>query len=258
MTTRDQTVSVHDIELRYQLVGEGEPLLLLHGFFGSGDTWSPILGGLEQLSQSYQLIIPDLRGHGGSTNPSGEFTMRQSALDIIALLDHLGIERVKAIGMSGGGMTLLHLATQQPDRVEALVIISATTHFPDQARTLMRGTNEEAQTEDSWDMMRKLHRHGNAQIRALWRAGRGFADSHDDMAFGADALSGITAPTLIVHGDRDPFFPLEIALSMHGAIPTSWLWVVPNGGHLSLVAEGLSDQFVATASAFLRGAWNGA
>ena len=255
MTTRDQTVSVHDIELRYQLVGEGEPLLLLHGFFGSGDTWSPILGGLEQSSQSYQLIIPDLRGHDGSTNPSGEFTMCQSALDIIALLDHLGIERVKAIGMSGGGMTLLHLATQQPDRVEALVLISATTHFPEQARTLTRSTTEEAQTEDSWDMMRTLHRRGDEQIRALWRVARGFADNHDDMAFTPDALSGVAAPTLVVHGDRDPFFPLEIALSMHAAIPTSWLWVVPNGGHLNLVAEGLSDQFVATASTFLRGDW---
>ena len=258
MTTGPQTVSVNDIELRYQLVGQGEPLLLLHGFLGSGETWSPILGGLERLGQDYQLIIPDLRGHGGPTNPSGEFTMRQSALDIIALLDHLGIERVKAIGMSGGGMTLLHLVTQQPDRVEALVLISATTHFPEQARTLMRSTTEDAQTEDSWDMMRKLQRHGDEQIRALWRVARRFADNHDDMAFTPDALSVITARTLIVHGDRDPFFPLETALSMHGAIPTSWLWVVPNGGHLSLVAEGLSDQFVATASAFLRGAWDGA
>jgi pimeloyl-ACP methyl ester carboxylesterase len=157
--------------------------------------------------------------------------------------------------MSGGGMTLLHLVTQQPDHVEALMLISATTHFPEQARTLMRSTTEEAQTEDSWGMMRTLHRRCDEQIRALGRVARGFADSHDDMAFTPDALSGVAAPTLIVHGVRDPFFPLEIALSMHAAIPTSWLWVVPNGGHLSLVAEGLSDQFVATASTFLRGDW---
>lgn len=104
-------------------------------------------------------------------------------------------------------------------------------------------------------MMRTLHPRGDEQIRALWRVARGFADSHDDMALTPDALSGVAAPTLIVHGDRDPFFPLEIALSMHAAIPTSWLWVVPNGGHLNLVAEGLSDQFVATASTFLRGDW---
>ena len=251
----EHTVSVNGFELRYQLSGHGDPLLLLHGFLGSGDTWSTILGGLDRFDQHYQLIVPDLRGHGGSTNPGGEFSMRQSALDTFALLDHLNIERFRAIGMSGGGMTLLHMATQAPHRVQAAVLISATTHFPEQTRTLMRGTTEEAQTEDSWTMMRTLHHHGDEQIRAIWRVAQGFAQSKDDMAFTAKTLASITAPTLVVHGDRDPFFPLDIALSIHDAIPASWLWVVPNGGHLSLVAEGLSDQFVVTATAFLRGDW---
>ena len=104
-------------------------------------------------------------------------------------------------------------------------------------------------------MMRTLHHHGDEQIRALWRMAQGFAESQDNMAFIATALASITAPTLVVHGDRDPLFSLDIAFSMHDAIPTSWLWVVPNGGHLSLVAEGLSDQFVVTATTFLRGDW---
>ncbi|MDA1092034.1 MAG: alpha/beta hydrolase [Acidobacteria bacterium] len=255
MAPEKHTVSVNGIQLHYQRTGHGEPLVLLHGFLGSGDTWSAILGGLDRFGQSYDLIVPDLRGHSGSTNPTGVFTMRQSALDIFALLDELGVGRFRAIGMSGGGMTLLHMATQQPDRVHAMGLISATSHFPAQARTLMRGTTEESQTEEMWSMMRGVHRHGDDQIRALWRVARGFADSHDDMAFTAETLATITAPTLIVHGDRDPFFPVDIALSMHAAIPRSWLWVVPNGGHLSLVAEGLSDQFVATAAAFLRGDW---
>jgi pimeloyl-ACP methyl ester carboxylesterase len=181
--------------------------------------------------------------------------MRQSALDVFALLDHLNIERCKVIGMSGGGMTSLRMATQAPHRIQALVLISATTHFPEQARVLMRGTTEESQTEDSWAMMRGLRRHGDEQIWALWRVGRSFAESQNDMAFTAETLSSITAPTLIVHGDRGPLFPLDIAISMHDAIPKSWLWVVPNGGHLSLVAEGLSDPFVVTATSFLRGDW---
>ena len=123
------TASINGIEMYYEIHGTGEPLVLLHGFQGSGATWAAILGDLDRLATDYQLIIPDLRGHGRSTNPPGEFTMRQSASDVLALLDHLGIERFKAIGMSGGGMTLLHMATQQPHRVEALVLISATTHF---------------------------------------------------------------------------------------------------------------------------------
>jgi pimeloyl-ACP methyl ester carboxylesterase len=249
------TVAVNDISMRYQVHGDGEPLVLLHGFLGSGDTWATILGNLDRLGRDYRLIAPDLRGHGGSTNPSDEFTMRQSALDVFALLDHLGIDRFKAIGMSGGAMTLLHMATQQPDRVEAQVLISATTHFPEQARALMRGMTEDTRTDDEWTMMRGLHLHGDDQIRALWRVSRGFADSRGDMAFTTSELSTITAPTLIVHGDRDPFFPVDIAVALRQAIPAAWLWVVPNGGHLSIVAENLTDQFVETASRFLGGDW---
>ena len=251
----DDTVAVNGIDMRYQIHGDGELLVLLHGFLGSGATWATILGDLDRLGQHYQLIIPDLRGHGGSTNPTGEFTMRQSAMDVFALLDHLGIERFKAIGMSGGGMTLLHMATLQPDRVEAQVLISATTHFPDQARALMRGMTEDTRTDDEWAMMRGLHRHGDEQIRALWRISRGFAGSRNDMAFTPADLSTITAPTLIVHGDRDPFFPVDIAVDMRAAIPAAWLWVVPNGGHLTIVTEGLTDQFIERASAFFRGDW---
>ena len=250
-----QTVSVNGIEMHYETHGNGEPLVLLHGFLGSGGTWATILGDLDRLGRDYRLIIPDMRGHGGSTNPAGEFTMQQSAQDVFALRDHLGIERFKAIGMSGGGMTLLHMATQQPDRAERLVLISATTHFPAQARAIMSGMTEETRPEDEWAMMRRLHTRGDDQNRALWRRGRALADSDDDMRFNAPSLARISTPTLIVHGDRDPLFPVQIAMEMYQAIPNAWLWVVPNGGHLSIVAENLTDAFVETASAFLCGEW---
>ena len=211
------TVAVNGIDMRYQVHGDGEPLVLLHGFLGSGDTWATILGDLDRLGRDYRLIIPDMRGHGGSTNPAGEFTMRQSALDVFALLDHLEIGRFKAIGMSGGGMTLLHMATQQPDRVERLVLISATTHFPAQARIIMTGMTE-PRPEDEWAMMRRLHTQGDDQIRALWRMGRALADSYEDMSFNAPSLARISAPTLIVHGDRDPFFPVRIAMDIYDAV----------------------------------------
>ena len=254
MSLTKQYVEVNGIDMQYQIHGDGKPLVLLHGFLGSGDTWATILGDLDRLCRDYRLLIPDLRGHGGSTNPAGEFTMRQSALDVFALLDHLGIERFRAIGMSGGSMTLLHMATQQPDRVERLVLISATTHFPAQARTIMAGMTE-PRPDEEWAMMRRLHTHGDDQIRGLWRMGRALADNDSDMSFTAPSLARITASTLVVHGDRDPFFPISIAMEMYEAIPAAWLWVVPNGGHLNIVAENLTEEFLATASAFLRGDW---
>ncbi len=85
----------------------------------------------------YRAIVPDFRGHGRSTNPSRAFTFRQAASDMFALLDHLSIPRVKAVGLSMGAKTLLHMATQQPDRVEAMVLVSATPYFPAEARAAM-------------------------------------------------------------------------------------------------------------------------
>src|SRR5271167_2734536 len=123
-----QTASINGIEMYYEVRGRGEPLMLLHGFTGAGSDWRYVFD-LDELAKSYRVIIPDMRGHGGSTNPASEFNHRQSALDIFALLDHLKIDKFKAIGLSGGGNTFLHMATEQPARVEAMVIISATTHF---------------------------------------------------------------------------------------------------------------------------------
>src|SRR5262245_25785706 len=122
------------MEMYYEIVGENEPLILLHGWTGVGANWDLIF---KDPPENYRLIKPDLRGHGKSTNPSRQFTYRQAALDVFALLDHLKIERFKAIGMSLGAKTLLHLATQQPSRIESMVLVSAAPYFPPQARSIM-------------------------------------------------------------------------------------------------------------------------
>jgi pimeloyl-ACP methyl ester carboxylesterase len=94
-----QTIPVNGMEMYYEIHGAGEPLVLLHGGTGAGVNWGLIF---KNAPVGYRLIIPDLRGHGRSTNPSGGFTFRQSALDVFAMLDHLGIEKFKASGMSLG------------------------------------------------------------------------------------------------------------------------------------------------------------
>lgn len=240
-----------DMEMYFEVHGQGDPLVLLHGFSGSGAAWqSPIT---HDLSQKYLLIIPDLRGHGRSTNPSGEFTHRQSALDLFALLDHLEMEQCKAMGFSTGGMTLLHMATQQPERIEAMVLIGATHYFPEQAREIMRGSTVESLTEKDYEHKRRVHLQGDAQIRMLREQFNNFKDSYDDMNFTPPYLSTITARTLIVHGDRDDYFPVFIPAEMYRAIPRSYLWIVPNGGHAPILKE--PDFFTKTALEFLDGAW---
>src|SRR5579872_1915985 len=116
-----QNVTINEMQMYYVTHGQGEPLILLHGYTGSNGDWGLFV---PDLAQEYRLIIPDLRGHGRSTNPSTTFTFRQAALDVFALLDSLSIDRFKAVGMSGGGNTLLHMATQQPRRVAAMALVS--------------------------------------------------------------------------------------------------------------------------------------
>lgn len=249
---KGKTVSINGFDMYYETHGEGDPLVLLHGFTGSTTSWTPMI---EDLSKSFQLIIPDLRGHGRSTNPSKEFTHRQSALDVFAFMDYLQIEAFKAMGISTGGMTLIHMATQQPSRVEALVLIGATIYFPEQAREIMRATTIESMTERNWAQMRARHHHGDEQIKMLRTQFHHFKDSYDDMNFTTPLLSTIEARTLIVHGDRDNFFPVSIPMEMYTAIPKAYLWIVPNGGHVPIYGHRL-PKFKQVTSDFLKGEKN--
>jgi pimeloyl-ACP methyl ester carboxylesterase len=244
-----QTVRVNGAELHVESAGQGEPLLLLHGMGGCAQDWHH--AGRESLAREYRLIAFDARGHGRSTNPGGTLAHRQHAADVRALLDALGIRRCRAIGLSMGGNTLLHVATRDPERIEAMVIVSATPYFPEQARAIMRTVTPDRQPPEEWRVMRERHVHGDAQIRAIWQAQRELADSTDDVCFTEPELALIAARTLVVYGDRDPLYPVELGVGLYRAIPRAALWVVPNGGHGPIFLEA-AEPFARTALAFLR------
>ena len=241
-------IDVNGFQLYYEARGDGEPLLLLHGGTGIGADWTLVFTGGDPAG--FRVIVPDLRGLGRSTNPSRAFTFRQAAQDMFALLDRVGIRRVKAIGLSMGAKTLLHMATQQPDRIDAMVLVSATPYFPAQARAAMAQLSVDAFSDAEWAMQRQRHVHGDDQIRMLFEQMRGLKDSYDDMAFTLPLLGTIAARTLIVHGDRDPLYPVELAMEMYRSSPSSALWVVPNGGHGPIFGA-LAAPFVDTALAHL-------
>ena len=247
-------VEINGVELNYETAGVGEPLLWVHGFMGAGPDWNYIF---NEAPAGFQLIAPDLRGHGASTNPSRAFSFRDAARDVLALLRYLGVDKVKAIGLSGGGLTLLHMATAAPACIESMVIVSAPPYFPGQARAIQRQVSESMFGELEMEAMRKRHRHGDAQVQELFAHGRAMADSYDDVNFTPPYLATITAETLIVFGDRDPLYPVSLAFDLRAAIPRSHLWVVPNGGHGPVFGK-RAPQFAETAMTFLRGEWSGA
>lgn len=232
----------------FEVYGSGEPLILLHGFSGSSQDWTAATG----LGAQFQLIVPDLRGHGRSSLLAKAFRHEDAATDIFALLDHLGIGAFKGLGVSGGGNVLLHMATRQPERVQAMALVSATPYYPAQARSIMRHY-QDSLTEGQWEVLRRRHAGGDAQIQALLASTKAFADSYDDMNFTPPYLATIQARTLIVQGDRDPLYPVELSVEMAKAIPQASLWIIPNGGHGPVAGERW-PEFLKTVAAFLHGA----
>jgi pimeloyl-ACP methyl ester carboxylesterase len=225
------TVRLKDMEMYYEEYGEGKPLVLLHGFGGCAQNWHPFTA---RLSENRRLIVVDMRGHGYSTNPSNRFTHREAANDIFLLLDQLGIDHFSAMGMSSGGMLLLHMATSQPERIDSMVLISATTHFPGQARAIMRRASLSTMPREVQEMYRECAKRGDEQIRQLITQFNALHLNYDDMNFTAQSLSAITARTLVIHGDRDNFFPVEIPVNIYRSIPDAALWIIPGGDHVPI------------------------
>ena len=240
-------VEFNDVELSYVDRGAGLPVLFVHGFPLDGTLWQPQLDGL---SDEYRVIVPDLRGFGGST-VSLAMTMEQYADDLQVLLDELGIDEVVLAGLSMGGYIALAFCRLTPNRLRGLVLVDTRPQADsDEARANRTATGK------------RVMAHGAAALadsmldRLLSPAT--FKDQPDlvstvrDMmarqsAFGIVAalygmserpdsrptLGDISVPTLVMVGVDDVITPVAEAESMVEAVPGSELVVIPDAGHLS-------------------------
>jgi pimeloyl-ACP methyl ester carboxylesterase len=247
------TFTLNGFEMYFEDRGSGEPLLLLHGGMGIGADWRHVF---PADPDGFRVVVPDLRGHGRSTSPEDSFSIGACGGDVLALLDRLDIRRTKAIGLSLGAKTLLHVATRQPARVEAMVLVSATPRFPqslrDAAAQFTRDSLDRL-TGPEREALRGRHVHGDEQIARLYDMVRSFATSHVDMAFTEASLQRITARTLIVHGEQDALYPTEMATELVRGIRRATLWLVPGGEHGPIFGT-RAAPFAARALAFLSSA----
>ena len=155
----------------------------------------------------------------------------------------------------GTAMALLHASTKDPNRFENLILASAGHYAPYEVREILRNTPVENIPAELMTARLLFAVHGEEQVRTLHRNFRDFAAIYDDLNFTPPLLGIIAARTLILHGDRDPQFPVELVMEMYRAIPNASLWMVPNAGH-SLLADDLpkfpgGDNFGAVAVEFL-------
>ncbi len=227
---------VNGIRLYYEEHGAGTPLMLMHGYSGIGRVWDPHL---PRLAPHYRLIVPDLRGHGRSSGAPDTIHHRQFAADLIALLDHLGIERAHFVGHSSGGMCLLFVGARHPERVNTLTLVSATYTF-EYAREHMREVAAWMRS-DPESQARLQQMHGSAHGPGYWRviadAFEAFTRDPKELPFQPEDLAAIRQPVFILHGDRDEFFPVDIPVAMYQALPAAELCILPDTGH------GLPDRW---------------
>lgn len=220
-----------DAQIYYEEHGSGIPLVLAHGFNTSGRTWERLAPGL---ASRYRVIVPDLRGHGRSTGAPETIHHERFAADLVALLDHLGVERAHFVGHSSGGMCLLFVGTRYPERARTLALVSATHTYDERARRQMLAfVDGVGDRPDTIAALQRHHAavHGDDYWKVLLSVFRRFAADPGELPFGTYELRAIVAPVLILHGDRDPFFPVDVPVTMYHALPNAELCILPGVGH---------------------------
>ncbi|NUS05393.1 MAG: alpha/beta fold hydrolase [Nonomuraea sp.] len=187
---------VNGIKLVFREEGDpaAPPLVLIHGRTANHNDWN---GVIRHFAARYHVIAPDLRGHGASDFP-GEYAVATMAQDVVALLDHLGLERVRLAGHSLGGMVAYHVAMRHPGRVERLVLEDVTPPVPIRGRAALV---EDDSTGFDWRMMHQTEPYIVDPDPAL-----------------REELGRITAATLVLSGgESSPFDAAGLARLIPGA-----------------------------------------
>lgn len=252
--------TVNGVTLHYEVRGEGEPVLFVHGFPHSGEVWRPAVERLD----GYRRIVPDLRGMGGS-EPGAVAGMADYAADLAELLHALGETRpVVLVGMSMGGYVAFEFCRACPERVRALVLVD--TRAQADTKEGARGRHETAERvlrEGSGvvadAMVEKLFAPGAPRaLRERWRGimaatpPEGAAAALRAMAGRPDSfgtLAGLEVPVLVVVGEEDAITPVEDGRSMREAAREARLEIVPGAGHMCPVER--PDEFAAALRDFL-------
>jgi pimeloyl-ACP methyl ester carboxylesterase len=247
-------------EANYVELGEGPPLVFVHGL---GASWQSWLENLPEFARDHRVVAMDLPGFGYSELPKGEVSIEYYANWTFALLDALGIDSVAVVGNSMGGFSAAEMAIRGPERVESLTVVSAAVFWQSYrraqplvglarlsdayvARALARSTDAVATRPRlrSWALatagFRYPHLIAPELAHELVRSARrteGFLPALEALASYPleEELPKISCPTLIVWGAHDTLVPVRDAARMRELIPGSRSDVFERTGHVAML-----------------------
>ena len=255
------------VRIAWERRGRGDPVVLIHGLGYARWGWEPVV---DALAEEFAVVLLDNRGIGASEAPPGPYSAAEMAQDVLGVLDEAELDRVHVVGTSLGGMIAQELALAVPDRLGGLVLAGTTPGgspaFPFPAQTvalLARAASLEpevalrrfvenalapATVATQVELVERImqHRLATEQAPAAWAAQAAAGASFDIFA----RLSGISSPTLVLHGSEDRVVDPRNADLLAEHIPHARAEIVPGTGHL-LFWEA-PDRFVELVGFFLR------
>ncbi|MEX2591181.1 MAG: alpha/beta hydrolase [Anditalea sp.] len=239
-----EVVSLNGTNIYYEIYGKGDPLILLHGYTQSSKYWLPFL---PDYVDDFEVYLIDLQGHGKSGPFKEKLSVKSAASDVDALIKHLDLEQIKAIGFSFGGDVLFQLAFLQPRLIRSMITIGSSgswnaRDFPDWMDFL------------SYENIGNLnwmyeHQTNEAQIRSILDQFPNYSVSISD-----EEMESIQSKILFVLGDQDTSVSLESVSRAKNNLFDAYLWILPNTGHGP--QEGKNKQeFVRRSKEFLKDQW---
>lgn len=239
--------SADGARVAYDDIGGGEPVVFLHAFPLNRTMWAPQT---SALAAEWRCLTIDTRGFGESP-ATGPFTVDRYADDVVAVLDHAGIDNATIVGLSMGGYVAFALWRRASDRVRALVLADtrATADSPDGAarrrELIALARSDGASTVADRQLIGLLGKTTRERRPEVEATARVIAESATvDGIVGAlealiarpdstTTLETITVPTLFIAGDEDVITPPKEARAMHDAVLGSRLEILTRAGHLS-------------------------
>ncbi len=268
---------IHGYERAYRVMGDGPPLLLLHGIGDSSESWVPLM---PALAERYTVIVPDLLGHGASAKPRADYSVAAYANGMRDLLEVLGFDRATIVGHSLSGGVAAQLAYQYPERCERLVLVASGGVAREVSPMLRMATAPLAELTLptlQWPLGRfgarviiEVIRHSGGKLARdadeISRVFDGMPDGSARTAFTRTLRSVVdwrgqvvtmldrcylaeAMPVMLVWGTHDGIIPVEHAHLAHAAMPASRLSIYGGAGHFPHHTD--PDRFVTELNQFI-------
>lgn len=236
---KSESVSVNGKKLYYEVYGEGEPLILLHGYTLSSQSWKPYV---NDFHKEYKVYLIDLTGHGKSDAFKENLSIRSVAEDLNALLHYLKLDTIKAIGFSFGGDVLYQLALINPSMITSMITIGAVgtwtvNDFPEYQKAF----TFEKRANFPW---LSTYHGTDDKIKGLMEQFNNYI-----VALSDKELQQIRPEVLIMLGDDDEGMDFEEVARVKKHLPKSDLWVLPNVSHGAHEGE-TKEEFIQKSKKF--------